>query len=152
MRHTRTSLYAYVYMSILVCVYTNTRIVHVLRAHFGSLISERHCKSFKLSRNLGGTPLNGSEYANYRKLKYMQDFDLKKKSPFWLNVMTKLSIEALEVLANCPRRYVNWAICEALKIQILIFVSNFRRPLVLRKCCPLCYKHVITMSPHRIKD
>ena len=31
-------------MSILVCVYMNMHIVRVLRAHFGSLISERHCR------------------------------------------------------------------------------------------------------------
>ena len=36
-------VYAYVRVSILVCVYTYTRIVQVLLAHFGSLIFELHC-------------------------------------------------------------------------------------------------------------
>ena len=39
----RILVYAYARMSLLVCVYTYTRIVRVLLAHFGLLISELHC-------------------------------------------------------------------------------------------------------------
>ena len=32
------------------------------------------------------------------------------------------------------------------------FYSGRSASIVLRKFCPLCYKHVIAMSPRRIKD
>ena len=41
MRNSDINVYSH--MSILVCVYTNTRIIRVLRIYFGLLISDLHC-------------------------------------------------------------------------------------------------------------
>ena len=52
MTHTRISLYAYAYMSILVCIYSYMRIIYMhITCMFWSLISELHCTVYLVLYN-----------------------------------------------------------------------------------------------------